>query len=134
MKNNYYLFRFSVNLISFIITIGFWMYLRDLLKNANKCTCADSEKVSLMKKLIEWLVLLFFVSLVFSYIFVFSLNFIRLILFCYMVYVFIKFDNNTTRKACECAVDNRRTLYRYKIYVTLIIISLGIIGNFLTLK
>lgn len=119
MRNNLTkIIAFSIPLILLSLML---QYIYDLEKN--NCECSISDDRILLGELIKYymggVLVILILSLTNNVTALFIKNvlaLVNLLVFGYLSLIFFRYNSKLTEIACECAVDNRRTAFKYYLY------------------
>ena len=132
-----YIGRFLTIVIAILIYGSMYKYLDDLEKNKD-CKCSENNKRGLLKKLV---ILSLVVSIVINLLPIIIKNgallqnlgsilgFVSFGLFVYSCYTFFKYEKFLYKNDCKCSEDIKKTVYRYYLYMVIVLYTLAILFN-----
>ena len=128
------------NLLPLLIPIAIYgimyKYLDDLEKN-KECKCSENENRALLKKLVistlSVMVLFNLLPFLFKGVFLNNLGpllaLLSIGLFIYLCVIFIKYEKFLYSKDCKCSEDIKKTVFRYYLYMGIVLYALVILFN-----
>jgi len=128
------------NLLPLLIPVTIYgimyKYLDDLEKN-KECKCSENENRTLLKKLVISTLSVIVVFNILPYILKgsllnnlgFILGLVSIGLFIYLSYTFINYEKFLYSKDCKCSEDIKKTIFRYYLYMGIVLYVLVILFN-----
>ena len=128
------------NLLPLLIPIAIYgimyKYLDDLEKN-KECKCSENENRTLLKKLVISTLSVIVVFNILPYILKGTLlnslgsilALVSIVVFIYLCYTFIKYEKFLYSKDCKCSEDIKKTVFRYYLYMGIVLYALVILFN-----